>query len=508
MGYDSKAFVVYTRYPLLANRRNDNKKTRKPVQNSKRPSPNSRPHPQSARVTEYRKPVNINIGMIIFMVILIYVMYSIFRYATAKHVVGYEVRTGSISANRVYQGLALREEEVVNSEYSGYINYYSSETERLSAGSLAYTVDESGQIQSYLAQNTDNAAVFSDKDYAELSSDIVSFEESFEPSGFHSVYDFKETFSGTIRKITNSRILGDLSSLSGSASLHYCNTSDTGYIVYSVDGYEGKSFADLVTSDFDTANYKRTDLENNTLVASGDPAYKLETSEDWELVIPLSSQEEADALKEEGVVRVRFLKNQYESWAAVGDIRDAGDGKYFAELKLTNSMMTFCTDRFLSVELVSSAETGLKIPKSALIDDTFYVVPKEYVTTGARNSEGVLRQVIDSDGEKSTEFIEVTPYTKDGDHKNDYLSGEKLRDGDVLIKTDSSDMLTLSSAMTDTLTGVYNINKGYADFCQVTKIAEDEDYAIVKANSTYGLREYDYIVLNASTMSPNEFLYE
>ena len=40
------------------------------------------------------------------------------------------------------------------------------------------------------------------------------------------------------------------------------------------------------------------------------------------------------------------------------------------------------------------------------------------------------------------------------------------------------------------------------------KIAEDEDYAIVKANSTYGLREYDYIVLNASTMSPNEFLYE
>lgn len=71
-------------------------------------------------------------------------------------------------------------------------------------------------------------------------------------------------------------------------------------------------------------------------------------------------------------------------------------------------MMTFCTDRFLSGAGIS-AETGLKIPKSALIDDTFYVVPKEYVTTGARNSEGVLRQVIDSDGEKSTEFIEVTP---------------------------------------------------------------------------------------------------
>ena len=86
--------------------------------------------------------------MIIFTVILIYVIYSIFRYATAKHVIGYEVRTGSISANSVYQGLALREEEVVDSEYSGYINYYSPETDRLAAGKLACTIDESGQIHS------------------------------------------------------------------------------------------------------------------------------------------------------------------------------------------------------------------------------------------------------------------------------------------------------------------------------------------------------------------------
>lgn len=482
-----------------------------PHGNSARPSSNGRNdsrRAQSSRVSEYRRPVNINIGMIIFAVILIYVVYSIFRYATAKHVIGYEVRTGSISANSVYQGLALREEEVVDSEYSGYINYYSPETDRLAAGKLACTVDESGQIQSYLAQNSSEDTVFSDSEYSELSSDIVSFEESFDSSDFRSVYDFKTTFSGTIQKITNSSILSDLSSLAGSSSLHYCNTPDTGYIVYSIDGYEDKTFQDLVTSDFDTANYARTDLTNNTLIAAGDPAYKLEISEDWELAIPLSSKEEADALQEESVVRVRFLKNQYESWATVGDIRDAGDGRYLAELKFTNSMMTFCTDRFLGIELISNADTGLKIPKSALIDDTFYVVPKDYVTSGAKSSQGVLRQVMDSDGEKSTEFISVTPYTKDEDEDHYYLSRDTLRDGDVLIRPDSSDTLKLSSSMTDTLTGVYNINKGYADFRQVTKIAENDDYAIVKANSTYGLREYDYIVLNASTMSPNEFLYE
>ena len=528
MGSDSKAFLVYDEVIPLANRRKNHSSNRK-TKGAARPSGSfaeqnrlesrqSRPassKPQSSgrqqsssKVTEFRRPVNINIGMIIFAVILLYVVYSIFRYVTAKHVIGYEVRTGSISANRVYQGLALREEDVVPSEYSGYINYYSPETDRLANGKLAYTIDESGKIQSYLAQNSSNAAAFSDSDYSALVSDIVSFEEAFDPSDFQSLYDFKTSFSGTIQKLTNNSILGDLSSQAGSSSLHYCNTTDTGYIVYSVDGYEGKTFEDLVTSDFDTANYSRTDLENNALIASGDPAYKLETSEDWELAIQLSSKEEADSLQEEGVVRVRFLKNQYESWATLGEIRELGDGRYLAQLKLTNSMMTFCTDRFLSIELITSATTGLKIPKSALIDDTFYVVPRDYVTTGAKSSQGVLRQIMDSDGEKSTEFISVTPYTKDGDDENYYLDRQTLRDKDVLIKPDSSDTLTLSSSMTDTLTGVYNINKGYADFRQVTKIAENDDYAIVKANSAYGLREYDFIVLNASATSPNEFLYE
>ena len=78
----------------------------------------------------------------------------------------------------------------------------------------------------------------------------------------------------------------------------------------------------------------------------------------------------------------------------------------------------------------------------------------------------------------------------------------------MLIRPDSSETLTLSSDLLDTLTGVYNINEGYADFKQVTKLAENDEYAIVKSNSTYGLREYDYIVLDAQTMTPDEFLYE
>ena len=37
---------------------------------------------------------------------------------------------------------------------------------------------------------------------------------------------------------------------------------------------------------------------------------------------------------------------------------------------------------------------------------------------------------------------------------------------------------------------------------------ENDEYAIVKSNTVYGLNVYDYIVLDASTVNDNEFIYE
>lgn len=77
---------------------------------------------KSSKVTAYRRPLNPNVGVIIFIVILVYMGISIVRYATAKHIVGYEVRTGSLSSSNIYQGIALRSEEIMKSEYAGHIN--------------------------------------------------------------------------------------------------------------------------------------------------------------------------------------------------------------------------------------------------------------------------------------------------------------------------------------------------------------------------------------------------
>ena len=61
---------------------------------------------------------------------------------------------------------------------------------------------------------------------------------------------------------------------------------------------------------------------------------------------------------------------------------------------------------------------------------------------------------------------------------------------------------------TGSLQGVYNINKGYADFKQISVLYENEEYSVVKSNTNYGLNVYDYIVLNADMVKDNEFIYE
>ena len=59
-----------------------------------------------------------------------------------------------------------------------------------------------------------------------------------------------------------------------------------------------------------------------------------------------------------------------------------------------------------------------------------------------------------------------------------------------------------------TLIGVYNINKGYADFKQINILYQNEEYAIVRSNTQYGLAVYDYIALDARMVAENELIYE
>lgn len=452
------------------------------------------------KVTRYPKNLNnINIGVVFFAVIAIYVVISVITYLRRDHIVGYEVKEGALSTNNIYDAIALRQEKIVESDTAGYINYFAAEGGRVAVGNLVYTVDESGQLLDYLKSQGSDEIILGDEDMYELRSQIVDFKSSFEKESFYTVYDFKISLDGTVQKLSNNSILQNIQSLNANsaalAAINYKYAADTGIVIYSTDGFEALSASDINLSMFDVSNYNKNQLINNALVKAGDPVYKLCTNEEWSIVIHEDDPEKVNQLVDLGYVKVRFIKNQNESWGKVSSVTSP-EGDTFVVLTFTNSMITFCRDRFLNVELITEDETGLKIPNSSIVNKNFYLVPKEYIIKNNDNSSGVLRSRYDEQGKETSEFVNVSVYSEN--ETEYYVDMTMLRSGDNLIKPDSTERFAVGKQ--DTLVGVYNINKGYADFRQIRILYQNDEYSIVRSNTMYGLNVYDYIVLDSDVI--------
>ena len=460
----------------------------------------------NGNVRAYKKPINLNIGMIFFAVILIYVIICVFMYFNKKQIYGYEVKSGSLSETNVYEAIALREETVVNSTHAGYINYFAKEGERAGAYQLVCTVDESGQILELVNSAESTEVLLSENDLSEIRGLVADFASSFQKNNFQTAYDFKFSIEGSVLKYANSNLLNNISELYGTSiggSINVCNSPQSGIVVYSVDGYEDKQPGEITAEWFEKENYEKIQLINNNIVEKGDPIYKLSTKEDWSLLFPLEKAR-ADELLEEEYVKVKFLKNQNESWGKVNVITGQ-DNETYVQLTFTNSMITFATDRFVDIELILDVESGLKVPNSAIVEKEFFLIPTDFVEKGGKSGNmGVLRETYNEDGSVIPEFIEVSIYNEEEDEY--YIDDSVLRAGDNLLKTDSNEKFTVSKS--GTLVGVYNINKGYADFKQIQILNQNEEYSIIQSNTNYGLIAYDHIVLDAESVDEDEFIYE
>ena len=100
---------------------------------------------ENKKVVRYRKPFNLNIGIIIFVVIFIYLIFNVFTYMTATKISPYEVEQGTMAANHVYRGLILREEQVYYANYTGTMNFYVKEGSKVSYNNLVCSIDENGR---------------------------------------------------------------------------------------------------------------------------------------------------------------------------------------------------------------------------------------------------------------------------------------------------------------------------------------------------------------------------
>jgi len=458
---------------------------------------------QPININKYRRPLNINIGVIIFAVMFIYIFICVIMFFTKNHVNRYEVRSGSLSIANVYDGIIIRDEMIVSANSSGYVNYFAREGEHVAKGDLVYSLDETGRISEILEDDA-SEILLSGNDLNELRGDFVQFAHNYKDENFGQTYDFSYDIQGTVLKLSNYNMLNNLqkAGISGGA-VNFCYAPRSGVVVYHVDGCEHLMPSMVTEEQLSEHSDEKEQFINNTLLGSQDAVYKMITSENWSIVIAVENDRVA-RLEKEGFVEVKFLKNQYTSWAKV-NILQGGKDKALVELQFNNSMITFAKDRYIEIEIILDDDVGLKIPNSAIVEKEFYLIPKEYAVKGGNSSkDGFMRETYDEDGNVSTEFVDIPIYSES--ETDYYVDTSVLRPGDYICKPDSTDKYPVSKV--GTLVGVYNINKGFADFKEITVLYSNEEYSIVKSNTRYGLTEYDYIVLDAESINENDFIYE
>ena len=356
---------------------------------------------RNRKIVKYRKPFQINIGIIIFIFIFLYLMYYIFTYFTTEHVSGYEVKQGTIAQNNLFQGLILRDETVYYAQESGYINYYCRAGSKAGVGSYVYSIDETGDFYHRMTADNNGQLMVSDESYAHLADVADQYLASYSDCNFGQVYQFKYDMEAALLEVLNQNAGMELSSAGGNLDmegLHVYMAEADGVVVYYTDGLEEVTADTFSASMFDGKSYQKENCMQRETVAAGDPVYKIINSEYWYVVIPIENELAAE-LAEEEYIEVRFKKDDTTAWGA-SQIMNR-DGEYYLLLEFKNSMIRFAADRFVDVELLLADTSGLKIPNSAITTKEFLTVPKDYFTKGGdSNNNGLLIERVDKNGKR------------------------------------------------------------------------------------------------------------
>lgn len=466
------------------------------------------PNPKkSKKIIRYRRPLNINVGMIIFALIFVYMIFSVATYLRKDKVQFYEVQEGSIVNNKDYTGIILRQEDVKTADKTGYVNYYVREGKRTSTGARVYSIDETGDVTTMLAEKAEESVTLTPENLSSLKKQLTSFSLSYDNNNFRTVYDTKYALEADVLEYMNFNALDNLGDEAGQdgSNFEQVKADEAGIVSYGIDSYENLQSSEISETVFDRSSYEKKITKAGKLIEKDSPVYKIITSDLWSIVFPITEEDS----KEYGDKTSLTVEFSGQGLTASGgfSVFTGTDGKLFGKLDLDKYMIQFVSDRYVDFEIVSNRVDGLKIPVTAITKKDFYLVPMDYMTQGGDSDESGFNKEVYSESGTSVVFVPTEIYYSDG--SNYYIEMGKedgFNAGDYIIKPNSTDRFQIGAS--DSLQGVYNINKGYAVFKQIDVLASNDEYYTIKKNMTYGLAVYDHIVLNAESVTEGELIYQ
>ncbi|MCF0131848.1 MAG: hypothetical protein HUJ71_08950 [Pseudobutyrivibrio sp.] len=452
------------------------------------------------KVVKYKKSYSFSIGFIIIGVMFIYMVYHMFTYLTTVNPTIYEVTQGTISSNKEYNALAIRQEEVVTAEKAGNILYLSENFGKVSVKSDVYALDETGDIITNISLSSLSDKNIDDNAVNKLSSSVSAFTLDYNENDFYRTYGFKSELERQLEQLYNlsamSAMEEEVNQAQANGTFYTYKATKPGLVVYSTDGMEGLTLDNFTKESFDATKNISTNLKSQESVISGQSVYKIITSDKWNLICEIDG-ELANSLRDERYIEIKFLEDETNTWTRY-EIVDKHNTHYLV-LYLDDSMDRYADLRFIHIKLLDQDITGLKIPNSSITYKDFYTIPKEYFYQGDDSSNaGVTLQ----NGMEAI-FKACTIYYETDDMY--YIDTEDLNTGDILIKGNSSSRYIVGSEIAS-LKGVYCVNKGYAQFKQIEVLYENEDYSIIRTGTRYGIAMYDHIILQGDQIEENTII--
>lgn len=447
---------------------------------------------RTSKVREYRQPIRPNVGIVVFAFIFIYILIYALKCAYTDHIAIYEVIKSSISEDNEFKGVAIRDEKVIKAKEAGYVTYYAASGARVAKNDMIFSIDEGGSSLDFLTNNVKTVEL-RESDYNEIANEIEYNRLTYTDSKFYQSYSFVTDITNRVLELRTGALyenMEDVIKNSSAKNVVVSKTNYTGIISTTTDEMENLSLKKINESMFNSKNYTHTSYVTGNLVEKNAPVYRIVKDDDWNIVIKLNKSQ-YNKLKKMKTIGVTFKKNNFTAKADIKVKRN--NSGYYGILTLYDYMVNYIDDRFINIQLAFNKATGLKIPNSAITEKKFYVVPKKLFTTGGNSdSLGLVVEKYSKTGTKKTEFVKTDIYYE---KDNNYYIDQKLFEMGTKVKTDD---YVLNDV--DSLQGVYNVNKGYAEFRCVDVLYSSDEYSIVKENNNNGLfvSKYDHIVLDAS----------
>ncbi len=449
----------------------------------------------------------VNIGTIVFGVIFIYVLIHVIMALRAERLAIYEVQNSYIDTNITTTALIVREEKLINTDSSGYVSYYVRDGEKIGKNKTVYTIDETGSVYDQLKDATSDELEMSDEALTEVRTRISTYENYFNYSDFSELYNFKYDIENAVLELTNEALIEQLTALDDDttsvATYKKVSTTDSGIITYYKDGYENFNVKKFKAKDVDKTIYKKTTLKTGEIINSGDPVYKLVTSENWKLVAPIT-KEESKRLKEKDTIEINISNSSKNIICNFELVKQ--DEEHFAIISLSQQMVNYINERYIDIVIFMEQNNGLKIPNTSITEKKVYKIPIDFLSNGSDSAEKEFFNVKMLDDKGEITVKQVNPDIYITDDKYCYVDPNDFADDDVIINTDTNDTIALTSADTRKIEGVYCVNQGVASFRCIDVLFQDDEYTIVKADVPYSIAWYDRIVLNQSTVTENQII--